>query len=85
MYRGKEGEQISLNGLSYDVDLVSGLENQGYLLYTDNFYSSPNLFRASVAQGFGAVGTLDPKRRGSPTGMVSLKRRMMKTCYERGY
>ena len=32
VYRGKEGEQISPNGLSYDVvmDMVSGLENQGY-------------------------------------------------------
>lgn len=46
MYRGKEGEQRTENGLSYVVtSLVQGLDKQGYRLYCDNFYTSATLFR----------------------------------------
>ena len=36
--RGKEGETVSSKGLSYDVimELVAGLEQQGYIVYIDN-------------------------------------------------
>ena len=49
-YRGKEGETVSVNGLSYDVvlQMVEGLQNQGYV----NFYSSPTLFKELVNNGF---------------------------------
>ena len=42
VYRGNAGETVSSKGLSYDVvmNMVEGLENQGYIVYTDNFYSS---------------------------------------------
>ena len=47
VYRGKEGETVSVNGLSYDVimQMGEGLQNRGYVFYTDNFYSSPTLFK----------------------------------------
>ena len=47
VYRGKQGESLSSNGLSYDVvmKIVSGLEKQGYIVYMDNFYSPPTLFK----------------------------------------
>ena len=37
---------MSFKGLSYDIvmNMVEGLESQGYIVYTDNFYSSPTLF-----------------------------------------
>ena len=53
---------MSVNGLSYDVvmQMVEGLQNRGYIVHTDNFYSSPTLFKELVNNGFGAVGTMDP-------------------------
>ena len=46
------------------MNMVEGLENQGYIIYTDNFYSSPTLFTDLVNKGFDAVGTIDHTRRG---------------------
>ncbi len=45
VYRGKEGETVSSNGLGFDVvtNLVDGLENQGFVVYTDNF-TLPQLY-----------------------------------------
>ena len=43
IYRGKEGESLSKNGLGYDVvmNLSSPFLDQGYRIYMDNFYTSP--------------------------------------------
>ena len=41
----------------------------GYLLYTDNFYSSPALFPELTERGFGACGTARKDRRGIPTSI----------------
>ena len=59
---------MSVNGLSYDVilQMVERLQNQGYVVYTDSFYSSPALFKELVNNGLGAVGTMDPTRRECP-------------------
>lgn len=59
MYRGKEGEQRTENGLSYDVvtSLVQGLDKQGYRLYCDNFYTSATLFRFLKLNGIEACET----------------------------
>ena len=53
VYRGKAGEAVSSKGLSYNVvmNMVEGLENQGYNGYMDNFYSSPTLFSDLVNKG----------------------------------
>ena len=87
VYRGKEGETVSSKGLSYDVimQLVAGLEHQGYIVYMDNFYSSPTLFSDLLTSGFGAVGTLDTSRRGVPSSIAAQKKKMQKPCYDRGY
>ena len=55
---------MSVNGLSYDIvmQMVEGLQNQGYVVYTDNFYSSPTLFKELVNNGFGTVGTMESIR-----------------------
>ena len=64
VYRGKQGETVSSKGLHFDVvmNLVDGLEKQGFVVYIDNFYSSSVLFEELVQQGFGAVGTINPTR-----------------------
>ena len=60
VYNGKEGKTISGNELSYHVvmKMVSGLEKPGYIVYTDNFYSSNMLFSELQSQGFGTVEQL---------------------------
>ena len=48
-------------GLAHDVvmELVRDdrLEGKGYIVVTDNYYTSPALFRDLMERGFGAVGT----------------------------
>ena len=87
VYRGKEGEAVSSKGLSYDVGMkmVEGLENQGYIVYTDNFYPSPKLFNDLVQNGFGAVGTIDPSRRRCPSVLVLQKKKILRPLFPRGY
>ena len=63
---------------------VSGLENQGYIVYTDNFYTSSALFSELTRQGFGAVGTISTNRRGCPDGLERQKKKMLKPSCERG-
>ena len=86
-YRGKEGEVVSDKGLSFDVvvNLVEGLNNQGYIVYTDNFDSSPTLFHELAVKGFGAVGTLDPSQKRCPAPLVHQKKKMLRPVYKRGY
>ncbi|XP_031728538.1 piggyBac transposable element-derived protein 4-like [Anarrhichthys ocellatus] len=59
IYTGKSNIP-SGHGLAYDVvmSLVkAGYLGTGYHIYTDNFYSSPKLFRALHAYRFAACGT----------------------------
>ena len=50
------------------MDLVSSqqLLNKGYIVFTDNFYSSPALFKDLTDHGFGACGTARKKTQGIP-------------------
>ena len=68
VYRGKQGKIRSDKGLAYDVvtELVQGLENQGYHLYTDNFYSSPTLLKYLKTKGFEACETVDTSQHDFP-------------------
>ena len=76
LYTGKEGEDNrSVRGLAHRVvmGLVDNeqLKQKGYIVYTDNFYSSPALFRELLQEGFGAVGTVRKDRRGIPEAVRS--------------
>ena len=57
-------------GLAHDVvmELVQDdrLEGKGFIIVTDNYYTSPALCRSLVDRGFGAVGTVRKDRRGIP-------------------
>ena len=39
------------------VELLSRLENKGYHVYFDNFYTSPTLCKYLLTFGFGSCGT----------------------------
>ena len=86
VYRGKQGETRSENGLAYDVviSLVEGLMKLGYRVYVDNFYSSPVLFKYLKENGFEACGTCDINRRGCPDELKQLKAALSKARVERG-
>lgn len=69
LYTGKS-KYASGKGLSFDV--VTSLVKKdflgsGYIVYTDNYYTSPLLFRHLRQQGFGACGTYREGRIGVPT------------------
>ncbi len=69
LYTGKT-QGASGKGLSFDV--VAELVNKdylgsGYIVYCDNFYTSPLLFRHLNQQGFGACGTYRQGIVGVPT------------------
>ena len=50
VYRGKDGERVSPNGLSYDVvmPMVKGLQKEGYIVDIDNFLLTPTLLKKLV-------------------------------------
>ena len=79
LYTRKEEGQGEM-GLAERVvmELVNDgrLEGKGYIIVTDNFYSSPKLFRALVEKGFGACGTARKNRHGIPAsvGQANLKK-----------
>ena len=70
LYTGKETDH-PVKGLAHRVvmQLVDDdrLEAKGYVIFTDNFYSSPALFKELGQKGFGACGTARKDRRGIPT------------------
>ena len=69
LYTGKEAERTE-QGLAHRVVLQllddERLEGKGYVVFTDNIYSSPALFRELTTKGFGACGTARKDRRGIP-------------------
>ena len=48
------------------VEMLSGLENKGYHVYFDNFYTSPTLCKCLLTLGFGSCGTVRVDWRGIP-------------------
>ena len=72
LYTGKEGDGRE-TGLADRVVLGllddARLQGKGYVVVTDNFYSSPSLFRELLGKGFAACGTSRKNRRGIPASM----------------
>ena len=68
-WKWKEGGSVE-TGLAHKVvlELVNDdrLLQKGYVVVTDNFYSSPALFRDLVQRGIGACGTARKDRRSIP-------------------
>lgn len=68
VYRGKEGEILSANGLGHDVVMkLSGpFLDQGYRIYMDNYYTSPQLLKDLYEKKTYATGTMASNRKGFP-------------------
>ena len=66
IYTGKHADADSSVGLCSRVvlDLISGLEREGFHLYTDNYCTSPILYQSLYEKGINACGTMRPNRRG---------------------
>ena len=85
IYTGKSSEHTD-HGLSHDVvmELVQPFAFQGYQVYVDNFYSSPDLFTHLLEYSITATGTLRTNRRGVPGDVVVLKEALDKRSVTRG-
>ena len=73
VYTGKNAESDpSSAGLCTRVvlDLMSGLERDGYNLYTDNYYTSPLLYTSLYNKGVNACGTMRANRKGFPDDLI---------------
>jgi hypothetical protein len=64
-----------VNGLAFDVvmELIQGLNGNGFTVYFDNFYTSPVLLQELKRHGFLACGTLRENRRGVPMDLKNKK------------
>ena len=65
---GKGGGSERLDWQTVVLDLVDNvrLQGKGFVVVTDNFHSSPSLFRELRRRGFGACGTANRNRKGLP-------------------
>lgn len=85
IYTGKQvNENSSSMGLCTRVvlDLMSGLEDQHFKLYTDNYYTSPSLFTYLYENGINACGTARTNRKGFPKDIVIGKRKVNRGSYD---
>ncbi len=76
VYTGKNAaKDISQHGLSYDVvmELMDPYLGQGYHLYLDNFYTSPQLVKDLFSKGTPSVGTVKPNRKDFPKSLLNVK------------
>jgi len=68
LYTGRSEVPVSEFGATYDLvmDMLRGYFGQGYIIYMDNYYSSPKLYTDLWVVGVGASGTLRANRKGVP-------------------
>ena len=82
IYTGKQLDTTVDAGLCLRVvlELMTGLEYKGLQLYTDNYYSSPELFlKLYNEMGINSCGTVQTNRIGFPKSIVKKKKE------DRGY
>ena len=62
------------------------LEGKGYIVFTDNFYTSQSVFQDLAEKGFGACGTAQRDRRGIPLSIRNMKltRRQVRSSRDDG-
>ena len=82
IYTGKDMESETNTGLCSRVvrDLMSGLETDGFHLFTDNYYASPQLSLTLCKKGVNTCGTTRTNRKGFPKDLIKPKREK-----QRGY
>ena len=77
IYTGKNVETNTCAGLCTRVvlELMSGLEDYGLDLYTDNYYTGPELYLTLYKKGINACGTVRVNRNGFPKELVHKSKR----------
>ena len=55
------------------LELMEGLEDHRFELYTDNYYTSPQLFSTLYIKGANCCGTARTTRKGFPKALVKKK------------
>ena len=77
------GKNASVGLCSHVVlDLMSGLEREGFDLYTDNYYSSPILYPSLYEKGINVCGTMRPNHRGLPPELVHKRKDEVRGFYD---
>ena len=70
IYYGKETKIVHIRGLNHTTNVVltlmAPLANKGYDLYTDSYYTSPQLARQLLEIGTTITGTVMVNKRGMP-------------------
>ena len=77
IYIGKDAaKESSEHGLSYDVvmELMQPFLNQGYHLYLDNFYTSPQLVEDLFERGTLSTGTVKVNRKDFPKCLADVEK-----------
>ena len=72
IYTGRNAFQCDASmGLADQIvlKLLYGYENKGHVVYMDNYYSSPLLYRKLGENGISATGTVKPNRKLMPEGI----------------
>ena len=82
IYTGKDIESETNAGLCSRVvlDLMSGMEADGLHLFTDNYYTSPQLYLTLYKKGVNACGTARTNRKEFPKDLIKTSREK-----QRGY
>ena len=78
VYTGRKGEAEQNQTKNVVVRLMSPLEDKGYRLFTDNFYTSPDLFFTLREHGIQACGTVRPNRKDLPKEIMDHKLPLVK-------
>ena len=71
IYTGKQVDETASASLGLCsrvvLDLIDGMEDDGHTLFTDNYYTSPELYLHLYNSGVNACGTVRTNRRSFPT------------------
>jgi hypothetical protein len=74
IYTGKgDGGREMNHGKKTVLKLITGLENKGRIIITDNFYNSLDLAEELIHKKTFMCGTLRPNRKGNPKTVISMK------------
>ena len=75
IYTGEQPAQVSAAGKTHDLvmRLFNQLRNQGYSLYTDNYYTSHALANTLLSCNSHLVGTVRSNRTGFPQALKNVK------------
>ena len=86
IYTGKQVDETASASLGLCsrvvLDLINGMEDDGHTLFTDNYYTSPELYLHLYNSGVNACGTVRTNRRSFPKEIVKQANRGTRGEYD---